>query len=105
MSSKLTRIMYIECKGTGVEGPARIGRVTYSKSKRSLTYGGKTFIAIRGFKSNYLETESETEYWISGPKQKGGDRLYGTGPVEVDEDVREEYWTKIRKQPTKTVGN
>jgi hypothetical protein len=39
-------------------------------------------------------------FWISGPKKKGGDALYATNiPTEIDEDVREEYWTEIRKQP------
>ena len=96
MSSKKTRIMYIECKGDGIEGPARIGRVTYSKTGRSLTYGGHTFIPIQGFKSNYLNSDTGDEYWISGPKKRGGDRLYGTGLVDIDDDVRVEYWTAIR---------
>lgn len=39
-------------------------------------------------------------YWISGPRKDGADRLYGERvPVEIDEDVREEYWTDIRSQP------
>jgi hypothetical protein len=39
-----TRIMWIECKGgDGLAGPARIGRVTFSKSGRSLCYDGKPF--------------------------------------------------------------
>lgn len=91
--------MYIERKAGELEGVARIGRVTYSKSGRSLRYGGMEFIPIQGFKSNYLEAESGEEYWISGPKKRGGDRLYGTGRVEIDNDVREEYWIKIRNQP------
>jgi hypothetical protein len=43
---------------------------------------------------------SRDEYWISGPRRDGQDRLYASNlPVEVDEDVREEYWTDIRKRP------
>ena len=57
------------------------------------------FVPVQGFKANYMETSSGEEYWISGPKKRGGDRLYGTGRVEIDEDVRVEYWTKIRCQP------
>jgi len=54
-----------------------------------------------GFKSNYFEVETGKEYWISGPKRDGQDRLYGNGiPVEIDEDVREKYWTEIRKKPS-----
>lgn len=91
--------MYIERKAGDLEGTARIGLVTYSKSGRSLSYAGMEFIPIQGFKANYLETSSQEEYWISGPKKRGGDQLYGTGCVEIDDDVREEYWTKIRCRP------
>ena len=37
-------------------------------------------------------------YWISGPKKRGADKLYG-GVVEIDEDARVEYWTKFRCMP------
>jgi hypothetical protein len=97
-----TRIMYIEYKGDGLIGPARIGLVSFNKSGKSLHYGGKTFQSLRGsgFKSNYYDLETGEEYWISGPRKDGMDRLYGERiPVEIDEDVREEYWTEIRKQP------
>jgi hypothetical protein len=95
-----SRIMYIEHKGDGVSGPARIGRVTFSKSGKSVYYGGRTFhtLAGRGFKANYSDVETGEEYWISGCKKNGHDRLYG-GTVEIDEDVAEEYWATIRKKP------
>jgi hypothetical protein len=92
--------MYIECKGEGISGPARIGRVTFSKSGQSLYYQGRRFQTLsgRGFKSNYFEWETREHYWISGCKKRGGDRLYA-GTIEIDEDVREEYWTEIRALP------
>jgi len=109
-----TRIMYIESKGGGIvdtpwgqissgeanlTGPARIGRVTFSKSGRSLTYRGREFSKATGFKANYCAEGGEW-FWISGPKKRGGDALYATNtPTEIDDDVREEYWTEIRKQP------
>ena len=44
--------------------------------------------------------ETGENYWISGPKRRGGDALYGSGPpIEIDEDVREEYWRDIRRAP------
>jgi hypothetical protein len=97
---KKTRIMYIERKDDGLTGPARIGRVTFSKTGKSIYYQGRLLQSLkgRGFKANYFDAESGEEYWISGCKKRGGDTLYG-GVVEIDEDVREEYWTKIRKQP------
>ena len=96
--------MYIEDKSAGLSGPARIGRVRLSKAGRSLYYRGRTFKRIRGggFKSNYYDVASGDEYWISGPRRDGQDRLYGERvPIEIDEDVRVEYWTKIRRQPSR----
>ena len=92
--------MYIEYKGDGIVGSARIGRVTFSKSGGSLSYKGRAFASLRGrgSKSNYFDTETREEYWISGCKKDGTDALY-SNVVEIDEDVREEYWTEIRGLP------
>lgn len=91
------RIMYIESKAEGLHGPARIGRVT---SGQTIYYRGLEFMRIKGFKANYLEVGSGAEYWISGPRKDGRDRLNGGRiAVEIDEDVREEYWTRIRGRP------
>ena len=98
------RIMYIERKsgGDGLSGPARIGRVTFSRTGRSLYYCGRRFerLPIPGFKANYRDAETGEEYWISGCKKAGGDTLHG-GVVEIDEDAREEYWLAIRNQPAR----
>jgi hypothetical protein len=92
--------MYIEFKGEGLEGPARIGRVTFSQTGKSIYYRGKQFQSLggRGFKANYFDVATGDQYWISGCKKRGGDRLYG-GTVPIDEDVREEYWAQIRRRP------
>lgn len=92
--------MYIEYKGEGIVGPARIGRVTFSKSGKSIHYKGKEFGSLRGygFKANYCDVETREQYWISGCKKDGTDALYST-TVEIDDDVREEYWTTIRNKP------
>ena len=94
------RIMYIEFKGNDITGSARIGRVKFSHSGKTLYYKGKSFetLAGRGYKANYFDVETHDGYWISGCKKKGGDRLY-PGTIEIDDDVREEYWTEIRKLP------
>jgi hypothetical protein len=94
--------MYIECKGEGLNGSARIGRVTFSRTGATLYYAGKSFgrLGGAGFKANYCESETGEQYWISGPRKDGADRLYKSDrPVEIDEDVREEYWIEIRKMP------
>lgn len=90
--------MYIEAKKDGVSGAARIGRVTFSKTGKSVYYKGRLFLKCEGFKSNYMDSENRTAYWISGCKKKGGDRLY-PGTIEIDDDVREEYWGEIRGLP------
>lgn len=97
-----TRIMYIENKSGGLSGPARIGRVRLSKTGRTLFYGGLELKNLdgAGYKSNHVDLATGHHYWVSGPRKDGEDRLYGGRvPVEIDEDVREEYWTKIRNLP------
>jgi hypothetical protein len=97
-----TRIMYIECKAGGLTGPARIGRVSFSKSGATVYYAGKEFRSLKGsgFKANYFDVESGEHYWISGCRGDGQDRLYGERlPTEIDDDVRDEYWTEVRGQP------
>src|SRR5882762_6338388 len=73
------RIMYIECKAGGLTGTARIDRVTFSQTGRTLYYRGQKFQSLKGagFKSNYYDVDSGKDYWISGPKRDGSDRLYG----------------------------
>lgn len=96
------RILYIERKAGNLTGEARIGRVTFSKSGRTLYYGGRSFRSLdgQGFKANYYCVETSEEYWISGCKRDGSDRLYGERvPIYIDDSVREEYWTEIRRRP------
>lgn len=96
-----SRIMYIERKsGNALSGPARIGRVTFSQTGKTLYYKGRKFQSLRGFgyKSNYFDVNSGEFYWISGCKKRGGDRLY-PGLIDIDDDVREEYWSEIRGMP------
>ena len=100
MSATKTRIMYIEDKSQGVDGPARIGRVTISEACRSLHYGGRTFHSLEGagFNANYADIETGEQFWISGPRKDGKDRLYegSARSVEIDADVSAEYWRDIR---------
>jgi len=97
------RIMYIEDKTDGLVGSARIGRVTFSKTGKTLYYKGRAFRSLKGsgFKANYYDVDSRARFWISGPKKNGADGLYGPRPTPIDDDVREEYWTVIRKEPQK----
>jgi hypothetical protein len=95
-----SRMMYIEDKSGGLSGPARIGRMRFSQTRRSIYYAGRTFQSLngRGFKANYFDVETGAEFWISGCKKRGGDRM-DRGAIEIDDDVREEYWFHIREMP------
>lgn len=94
--------MYVERKAGALTGDARIGRVTFNRTGRTICYGGKVFRRIvgGGFKSNYVDEATGDDYWISGCKRNGDDRMYGSQrPVPIDADAREEYWREIRGQP------
>jgi len=92
-------IMYLEMK-PGLVGPARIGRVRFSKTRKTIYYNGKKLHSLKGigYKANYYDVDSALWYWVSKCKKDGTDSLY-PGIVEIDDDVREEYWTEIRRQP------
>ncbi|MCL6417082.1 hypothetical protein MIB92_15580, partial [Aestuariirhabdus sp. Z084] len=93
-----SKIMYVEDKSAGLEGEARIGRVYFSKSGKTLYYRGQKFQSLKGsgFKANYFEVESGDHYWISGPRKDQNDRLYGGNRgVEVDDGIYEEYIRSI----------
>ena len=96
-----SRIMYVEYKGGGIRGFGRIGRVELSKTGKTLRYRGRSLQSLKGYslKANYFDTDTGEEYWVSGRRRDGQDTLY-PGVVEIDDDVREEYWTEIRALPS-----
>ena len=97
-----SRIMYVERKAESLSGTARISRMTFSKSGKTLSRGGQKFRSLKGsgFKANYYDVDSGDHYWISGCKKDGSDRLYGERiPIRIDEEAREEYWLEIRQAP------
>ena len=69
--SHKTRIMYIESKPDGLTGTARIGRVRYSKTGRTLMYQGRQFASLKGagFKANYFDEETGEQYWNFGVQE------------------------------------
>ena len=85
--------MYVELKSDhGDNGPAWIGRVKFSKTGRTIYYRGLTLQRGNVIGGNHFDVETGNEYWVSGIKKNGQDRHNaGSGPVEIDEDVREEY--------------
>lgn len=92
--------MYIENKSTGLTGEARIGRVYFSKTGKTLYYKYLKFRSLKGngYKSNYYEVNSGDEYWISGPRKDMQNRLYGGNKdVAIDSDVKEKLRELIKK--------
>lgn len=95
-----TRMMYIELKsGHRDNGPAWIGRVTFSKSGRSIFYKGRELTRIKGgVPGNYMDVQTREEFWVSGVKRNGSNRHWaGSGPVQIDDDVRVEYEALIAR--------
>jgi hypothetical protein len=96
-----SRIMYIESRRPdGRIKLGRIARVGFSKTGRTVYFDGRSFEAIG--MGEYRDAESGESYWFSGPRKDGSDRKGnrpGSFPIEIDEDVRREYWTEIRGLP------
>ena len=92
-------IKYIELKsGHGDTGPAWIARLIPTKSGRGFYFRDRLLLRGSGISGNFFDEETGDEYWISGVKKNGQDRHWaGGGPVEIDEDVREEYAAIIKQ--------
>jgi len=92
--------MYVECKtGKNDRGRARICRVRFSKSGRSIYVGGMLLQSRRGqgIGANYFNPVTGIEYWVSGPKKNGQDRHWaGGGEVYIEPNVVDDYWRDIR---------
>lgn len=95
-----SRIMYIEWKGGVASLDAVIGKVQFSKTMKTLRYSGQEFKSLSGlgYKANYFDVETGDHYWISGCRKDGNDGLNRT-TVNVDEDIRRDYWVDIRGLP------
>jgi hypothetical protein len=80
---------------------ARIGRVAVSKTGRTLYYAGRE---LRGTGQPwYVDTGTGESFHIQRAREDGLDRSEGrkrgSFPVEIDDDVRREYWRDIRGRP------
>ena len=79
-------LMYIELKtGYSYDGPAWIGYVKTSKSKKTIYFNNHAFQKYNGNYSNYIDIENGDEYWISGLKKKESNRHWdGHGKIMID---------------------
>lgn len=90
-------LMYIELKtGYADNGPAWIGYVKTSKSKKTLYFNDHAFQRHIGCGANYIDVESGDEYWISGVKKHESNRHWaGTGKIMIDRRAVAEYLSII----------
>ncbi len=86
-------LMYIELKtGYNDDGPAWIGYVKTSKSKKTIYFNDHAFQRYNGNYSNYIDVESDDEYWISGLKKYESNRHWdGKGKIMIDRRAVPEY--------------
>lgn len=96
-----TKILYVEHKsGYSDDGPAWIGKGTYSKSGRTIYFNGQAFQSMKGagIGASHYDLDTAEEYWISGIKKNEENRHWaGSGKVMIDSSVVDEYLEAIQK--------
>ena len=92
-----TQILYVELKsGFSDNGPAWIGKGSFSKTGKTIYFNGHAFQKGNGIRGNHFDIETWDEYWISGVKINGTDRhSAGSGTIQIDENTVEDYLTLI----------
>ena len=93
----INNLMYIELKtGYSDDGPAWIGYVKTSKSKKTIYFNDHAFQKNIGNYANYIDIENGDEYWISGLKKKESNRHWdGHGKIMIDRRAVKEYLSLI----------
>lgn len=93
-------LMYIELKtGYSDDGPAWIGYVKTSKTKKTVYFNDHAFQKSIGAYSNYTDIENGDEYWISGLKKKESNRHWaGRGKIMIDRRAVDEYLSLIGEE-------
>lgn len=93
-------LMYIELKsGYSDDGPAWIGYVKTSKSKKTIYFNNHAFQKEIGIYSNYIDIETHDEYWISGIKKSESNRHWaGKGKIMIDKRAVHEYLELINEK-------
>ena len=93
-------LMYIELKtGYSDDGPAWIGYVKTSKTKKTIYLNDRAFQKYNGCYSNYVDIETGDEYWISGLKKKESNRHWaGHGKIMIDQRAVDEYLSLIEEK-------
>jgi hypothetical protein len=96
------QIMYIaHVDPDGKTHWARIGRVAFSKTGRTLYYAGRELTSAG--RPWYRDSVTREFFHVQRARADGRDRSEGrkrgSFPVEIDDDVRDEYWINVRGEP------
>ncbi len=93
-------LMYIELKtGYSDDGPAWIGYVKTSKTRKTIYFNDHAFQRYNGNYANYIDIETGEEYWISGVKKTESNRHWaGHGKIMIDQRAVEEYLALIKEE-------
>lgn len=93
--------MYVERGGGLASRGGMIALVRFSQTGRTIYYGDVVLQSLNGsgYKSNHFDVTTGEHYWVSAPRRDGNDTLY-PGIVEIDDEVREQYWLEIRCDPS-----
>ena len=85
-------LMYIELKsGYSDDGPAWIGYVKTSKTRKTVYFNDHAFQKAIGGSSNYIDVENGDRYWITGLKKDESNRHWaGHGKITIDRRAVEE---------------
>ena len=96
----INNLMYIELKtGYSDDGPAWVGYVKTSKTKKTIYFNDHAFQKSNGSYSNYIDIENGDEYWISGLKKKESNRHWaGHGKIMIDQRAVDEYLSLIEEK-------
>ena len=86
-------LMYIELKtGYSDDGPAWIGYVKTSNSRKTVYFNDRAFQKRTGYYSNYEDVENGDKYWISGVKKRESNRHWaGRGKIIIDKRAVDWY--------------
>jgi hypothetical protein len=84
-------LRYIGLKtGYQDDGPAWVGRVKQSRSRRTVYFNGRALHQVG--RGRHVDIVTREEFWVSGVKKDGEDRHWtGSGLVYIEESAVTEY--------------
>ncbi|WP_037604265.1 hypothetical protein [Streptacidiphilus rugosus] len=88
------RLMFVQLK-SGYDtdrGPSWIGWVDFSRTWSTARFRGRTLRRAGGMHgANFYDTQTDEEFWVSGPKRDRTDTRYGPSAPHVEPDAAGTY--------------